>query len=176
MRNDAQAENWTWIPAATDGLVHRLALGGSILGIACLSLGILIGRLSMLSPNVQVSEHRRGSAQVPAPTPAQPVPKAAPQHLASVQAPSVGKDAAPSSAVGGHKLQDDGPTFDPPVIPILLNPGIAEPSRPVDKLPARWKRALAKTASTRRYSYRAPGQSVAISRDYLALRSYVLSK
>jgi hypothetical protein len=180
MQKDAQAENWTWTPAAKVGTVHRLVLGGFILGIACLLLGMLIGRLSVLSPNVQVTEHRREPTQVPAPKTAErPLPKAAPQlDRASVELPSVGKDEAPSSAVGGHEMQDNSASFHPPVPPILLNPGTAEPSRTVEKRepPARWSRALAKTASTRRYSDWARGQSVTISRDYLALRNYVLSK
>jgi hypothetical protein len=181
MPRRTEAEGWTWTPARPHW--RGQAIGGLVLAIACLAIGIVIGRLSLRTQQalMETAERNLPSAQVamrpPSPQPAadglpQGASSPGPQR-ATMQEPS------PSLALGSEPPEKHGGIEDPPAAtetPILLNPGTAGSQRPVEKAkrPSYWKRALEKRAGkTRSAAGRAARGS---SRDYQTLRDYVLSR
>ena len=186
MPRETEAEGWTWIPAR--GPAHRRgqAIGGLVLAIACVSIGIVIGRLSSTSDReVTTAEHRPQAVQVPiAPSPQRPAPAASPNlSLAIGPERSTNQnarppDARPSLALGdepqGSQREADAAPA-PADAPALLNPGTAPPKTVErDEAPVGWRRALAKR-NRNEHSVDRP-RSPTPGRDYQALRDYVLSK
>jgi hypothetical protein len=174
MRRDKQAEGWTWIPAEAQTQGRSRASGGLILATACLSIGIVIGRVSVSTQDD--AERGSTSAQVPL----QPAPEPSPELSGwSEPKPLVAKAEAPILALGSEprdKRPADTGSPAPTDTPILLNTETAGPPMTLvdDERRARWKRALAKRKWNSRSSRSAVSRGT--SRDYRALREYVLSK
>jgi hypothetical protein len=181
MPRRTEAEGWTWTPARPRW--RGQAIGGLVLAIACLAIGMVIGRLSLPTQQavMETAERNLPSAQV-AMRPPSPPPAAdgLPQGASSPasQRPTI-QEPRPSLALGSEPQEKHGGIEDPSTAkdtPILLNPGTAGSPRPMEKAkpPSYWKRALAKRAGkTRSAAGRASRGS---SRDYQALRDYVLSR
>ena len=186
MPRETEAEGWTWIPAR--GPAHRRgqAIGGLVLAIACVSIGIVIGRLSSTSDReVTTAEHRPQAVQVPIAPASPPAPAASP-NLSLAMAPerSTNQNASPPGArpslalgdepQGSQREADAAPA--PADAPALLNPGTAPSPKTVqrDEAPIVSRRALAKR-NRNEHSVDRP-RSPSPGRDYQALRDYVLSK
>jgi hypothetical protein len=175
MRREKQAEGWTWIPAEPQTQGRSSAIAVSVLAIACLSVGIVIGRISVSTQDDRSAEQGSTPAQLFVPT----APEASRERSgASTPEPSAAKAEAPILALGSEsrdKRQAATVSPAPAGTPALVNPDAAQPPRSLeDERQMRWKRALAKTTwnsrSSRSVGRQAPG------RDYQALRDYVLSK
>jgi hypothetical protein len=178
-----EAEGWTWTPARPQASWRGQAIGGLVLAIACLAIGIVIGRLSLPTQQalMETAERNLPSAQVAMRPPSpQPAADGLPQGASSPgpQRPTI-QEPSSSLALGSEPEEKHGGIEDPPAAketPILLNPGTAGSPRPVEKAkrPSYWKRALAERAGkTRSAVGRASRGS---SRDYQTLRDYVLSR
>jgi hypothetical protein len=182
MPRETEAEGWTWIPAR--GPAHRRgqAIGGLVLAIACVSIGVVIGRISSTSDReVTTAEHRPQAVQVPiAPASPRPAPAASPNlSLAIGPERSTIQDARPSLALGNEPQDSQREANVAPApadAPALLNPGTASSPKTVqrDEGSIRWKRALAKR-TRHGHSVDRP-RSPSPNRDYQALRDYVLSR
>jgi|KBSSwiStaDraftv2_1062776.scaffolds.fasta_scaffold543219_2 hypothetical protein len=175
MRREKQ-ESWTWIPAETRVQAGGRATGALVLAIACLSIGIVIGRVSISTQDDNSAEHVRTPAQVHI-----PAPEASSELSESSEpAPSAAETEAPTLPLGNEprdkQIANVSPA--PSDTPVLLNPGTSGPPRTLeeDRRPTRWKRALVKrkwnSPSGGSVARRSPGSS----RDYQALRQYVLGK
>ena len=183
MPRRTEAEGWTWTPTRPQAHWRGQAVGGLVLAIACLAIGIIIGRLSLPTQLalIETPERNLPSAQVALPP---PYPQAAdgwPPGASSPgpQRPTI-QEPSPSLALGSEPQEKHGGIEDlPPAAkdtPILLNPGTAGSPRPLEKAkpPSYWKRALAKRAARTRSA--AGRVSRGSSRDYQTLRDYVLSR
>ena len=187
MPRETEPEGWTWMPARRPAHRRGQAIGGLVLAIACVSIGIVIGRLSSTSDReVTTAEHRPQAVQVPiTPTSPRPAPAASP-NLSLAMAPerSTNQNASPPGARPSLALGDEpqgsqreanaAPT--PADAPALLNPGTALSPKTVqrDEASTGWRRALAKR-NRNEHSVDRP-RSPSPGRDYQALRDYVLSK
>jgi len=142
------ADGWTWTPAEEVLQRRRQAIGGLVLAVACLSLGIFIGRVS--TSDLEVATAPQSSAPPPQPhaeAPPEPPPRATPAP-STAQAPKPSQPApstaqgpkpaspepaaaqAPSLALGSdQKDTSDAAKVTPAPAdpPVLLNPGTAGP-------------------------------------------------
>jgi hypothetical protein len=169
-------EGWTWIPAGTRRQFGGGAIGGLVLAIACLSIGIVIGRVS-ISPQDHSAEHGSATVQVPNPT----GPEASPELSGWPEpGPSAAEAEVPTLALGSkpwHKGQA-GSDAPPSHTLRLLNPEIARAPSAIeeDERPTPRKRALAKKNPSSRSSRSVGRRATSSSRDYQALRAYMLGK
>jgi type IV secretory pathway VirB10-like protein len=181
--NEAQRESWTWTPAAEGRHpFNRRALAALTLAVACLSIGIAVGRYSMRGPEQPASpEQPTAVSNAPpqpiqaAPQPEQPAAVATKAPEAAPAPPSLALRSDPEPAEG-----NDAPAKAPPVK--LLNPGSGPQSsagaRESEQKPAARKRVSSKRRFVRSEEDRADRRPPQIesSRDYQALRDYMLSR
>ena len=98
MRREKHAEGWTWIPAEAE-MRGRSARGRLALAIACLAVGIVIGRVSSSTQDDHSAEQGSTPAQVSIPT----VPEDLPEPSGwSKPEPSTAKAEAPTLALGSE--------------------------------------------------------------------------
>lgn len=133
MPRETQTEGWTWVPAEGQKQGRRRAVGGLVLAIACLSVGIVIGRISISTQAVHTAAHRPAPAQVPISTVAE-----APPELSGSSEPnrSATKAAAPTLALGTEPDEKQADIGSPARTdtPARFNPGAAGSPTTVEKL------------------------------------------
>jgi hypothetical protein len=179
MKRAKEPEGWTWIPCETRTQDGRRATGGLVLAIACLSIGIVVGRVSVSTETNRTAEHTTALVQVP-------VPAAPEASLEPNQAPEPERltdEASPPPSVFGSEPREEkqaGVLFLPAPIDAPLSSYTPSPASPSARGKGGrrlgWDRASSKRRSSSRRSHPVGQQMIGSSRDYQALRDYVLSR
>jgi hypothetical protein len=114
MQRKTKTEPWTWIPADPPGPWSSRTLGAVVLVVTCLTLGVMIGRLSLTDRGPRVQSHLPPAVEPAPSSQSQSPPETRPTMALKSDPEPEGKGSSSAAASLPHPA-------------VLLNPGTVKP-------------------------------------------------